>query len=316
MKLMKAVMLLAGAGLVPGTLPGAIAADDVSEEKLELAQKVVELQRTRDFLKAEWEFEKQTILEEVPANRQNAQLKTWLNVTREHMVDGKAEAMIEALAAELDEASLRSAARLIGQHGQQKWIADQLEAFPTFLARIREREEAASSVMAGQLAGTEKRNRRMAEIEPVGDSRLGAALGITPGARLNEQLDNPFSSTMRVPVTDRAIAEFFPDMSVELFPGQGVAHVISVNGTRAYPDESSCEAARGKLTGELSVYFPDTEATDCGTKRFLDADRKVRMRAYCREQDLGAASILNLQITHIPSQDAAYSALDADTAPE
>lgn len=312
MRLVKIAMVLVGVSLVSWGMSPSQGSEDVSEDKMKLAREVVELQRTRDFFMAQWESEKRAMLENVPAENRNAQMKTWMNVMRDHVVDGQTEEWVRALASELNKANLQSAARFLRQPDYQKWVADQLEAHPVFLENMRSRQEAATSVMADEIGNFDKRKRRIAEVEPVGDSRLGAALGMTPGAQLDAHLNNPYSKMIQVPVANGSIADIVPDMSVELFPAADGARVVSLRGTRAYADQSACEAAQGRLTGELRVYFPETDVTDCGTKRFLDADREVRMHATCREQDIGDAMILSLQITHVPTQNAAYGAMESD----
>lgn len=317
MKRIRAVMLLAGAGLVSGTLPVAIAADDVSKEKMELAREVVELQRMREFFQLDWEAQKRTMLDSVPRENRNAQMKAWMSILRQQIVDGQTEAWVDAIAAEMDAASLRAAANVLESSGVQAWIANQLDAYPAFLEDRNERQKSAASVLADEVGGFDRRRKRMAEISPVGESRLGKALGLAPGARVDAAASKPYSMTYRFPVADGAIADVLPDLSAELFPGsKESAHVISISSSRAYASQSACEAARGKLIGLLSVHFPETDVSDCGTRTQLNAERTVQMRTRCQAQDTGSSVLLEIDITHLPTMEAAYGNMDAEPMPD
>ena len=273
----------------------------------ELAERVVELDGTRQFLQREWEWQMQSVDESAMEEMKSMMPEGYMDVMRGEYIDGRTEEWTNALAANLEPARLRAAVTLLESSAYREWLDAQLSAYGDFLEGLMTRSQATGEVMAEQMQGSpgDGESNALSSVEPVNNSAMAAALGFVPGAELEGEFGERYydSAVRRAP---GIIGEVFDDLSAKLTPTQGTARVESVSAQRAFATKAACERARETVLSRLRSHFPETETTDCGTEKYLTSDGDTTLTLRCQSQAAVDDVLLTMNATHQPTQDAAF----------
>lgn len=297
--------------------PGVLASKTEDEAKIDLAERLVELQRLESFFQAEWDLQMQQMeeaMEELPEGQIDIP-EGYLEAMRQQQVEGQVSDWVEAWATAFDERRLVELVDYLERPESRDWVAARLEAYPHFLEALSTRAQAMVDVFQEDFSsqsevatGTEPEPAAsLSDIAPVVDSELEKLFEFAPGSRIEGSLDTPHFTNLRVPATDTLISDVFPDLEIQLVSdGEAAARVAQVSGQRAFSDAESCKSTRDALEESLAGYFPDSEETDCGHVRYMAAGGDIRMTLYCTSQKVVGASRLRLQVSHKPTEDSAY----------
>lgn len=309
-------------------IPGVVPASQADSERMALAEQIATLQGIRDFYQAEWDHQRELMMEYLPEGMDMSVVDDMMGIAGDQMVDGRTEEWVQALAESMEPARLRDVARTLDSPEYQAWVSEQLAFFPAFLRGVAERMEATSEVLVEDFEDMEfsfydedsdsGRETESLDFEAVEDSPLTAVFQVAPGARVEKKLPNPFMNVYRVPATHTALAKVFPDYEVQLVADGDQARVSNISAERGYDSQAGCEADRQRLESALAGYFTDSEVGSCGHIRHLSAGGDTRMSLHCREQSVFGGALLRLSVTHQPTERAAFSSfmvVEEDTAP-
>lgn len=330
-------------GLSPGA-SSAAGADEPSAEALELAERIVALQRMRDFLTIEWEEQMNWVDSETGPNDFGVPDDV-MQLFREQMIEAPAKEWARVLARSVEVPELAGIVRLLERPAYQDWTELQLELHPELIVGMMEQAVATGEVLteefnsdAAEFGATEQESAQTADtdfaessvstesgksiesieaIQPIVDSPLSRAFEYVPGTRVDANLeDQGFSQMVRLPVDSGPLAVAFDDYFVNLLPDDGAARVVSISAERAFPSESACEAKRRQLESSLAVLFDQSEETDCGFLRYLAHGGDTSMSVHCTERSvLGEQVELSFRISHEPTENARFAHLRAITRP-
>ena len=291
------------------------AAEGIDEARMELAERIAELDGSREFLRIEWEVLMEQMERNMPEGADYGMTDEMMEIARQEHTEGQVTEWVTALAATHDEGRLRQIIRHLEQPTSRSWVEDQLATYRPFLEGMMMRSQAVGEVMMEEMESTEggapDAAGRLADLPPVTDNRLAGAFGVVPGARIEAEIENTFNHAS-IPASNHSVRQIFSDLDVQLYSdGTGAARVGTISATRSYDDADACDAARQRLESALTGYFSHTETTDCGTTRHYSADGETRMSLTCRDANLLGASVLRLNVNHEPTEEAGFGAMMA-----
>jgi hypothetical protein len=303
-------------------------AQDSDDQRLALAQRIVELQRLQEFHEQEWEFQLEAMREYMPDGMELEDFMPahMLEVMREQQVDGQIEEWVNVLADSLDASRLAEIAGVLESPAYQNWQDEQLRLHPDYLTRLSERMHAVGEVMVEEMSDDafefdfpEPEHPTLDDVPPIEDEALAALFGVAPGSRVEHKLDSSFGQSVRVPASHATLRSQFSDLEVRLVPDGEHARVGSISAQRSFNDEDACESARDALDASLADHFDDTRTNDCGHQQHLSANGDIRLTIRCREPNALGGVTLSLSVSHQPTRDAQFSAMrawaDADEEP-
>lgn len=274
---------------------------------LELAERIVELQRVREFNAAEWDAQMNWMKSQSGDSDEMDAAQPIMDVLREQQVEMPAEEWARVLANSFDSGQLAAIVSLLEQPELQAWTAKQLEIYPDFANAVIQHSMAAGEVLAEEMMGTLGEENAL-EFDPVVNSPLASVFEHVPGSRVDARLEHGMFQEIRIPVLGGALAAAFDDYALSLVPDGGEARVASISAQRAFPTMAGCEGKRLQLERSLAGLFEDSRETDCGFIRHLSAGGDTRMTLQCSERTLlGNHALLSLEITHEPTQKAMFS---------
>lgn len=290
--------------MLAGTTPQAAAQ---ASSALELAERIVELQRFREFYTAEWDAQMNWMKSESGDAAGMDAAQPFMDVLREQQIEMPAQEWARVLANSFDSGQLAAIVSLLEQPEFQAWTAKQLEIYPDFASGVMEQSMAAGEVLVEEMMSTMGEEKAL-DFDPVVNSRLASVFEYVPGSRVDARLEHGIFQEVRIPVLGGALAAAFDDYALQLVPDGGEARVASISAQRAFPTMAGCEAKRTQLERSLVGLFDDSRESDCGFIRHLSAGGDTTMTLQCSERTLlGNHALLSLDITHEPTQEAMFS---------
>lgn len=288
--------------ILPDASPAGPGAGD---RNLALAERVVDLQRIRDFNQAEWDYFMRVMRDEMPQGWEADMPAKYLDLMREAQVDGPTGAWTDALAESLSATRLQEVIGFLERPDAQAWIADQLAVYPHYLDMTLAHVQALGEGMAGGIVDSPEASEpaiRLSDVVAVTASPLGDVLGVIPGGRVEVSSEIRYFETVRIPANHAAVGAVFNDLEVHLYPeGEAGARIGRVSGERGYDRPEACESARTALEQGLAGYFSHADTMDCGGIRYVTSDGDTHMTLNCLDQKAFGSSRLRLSVRHDPT---------------
>jgi hypothetical protein len=325
-------------------------AEEPSAQALELAERIVALQRMREFMTIEWQEQMNWFNPDTGPDDFGVP-EEFIQLAREQTIEAPAQEWANVLARSLEVPRLAGIVRLLERPAYQDWMELQLELHPEFIVGMMEEAVATGEVLVEefnndppapgatereptQSSGTDSagsgvsiessvsiRSREsiasIEAIEPIVESPLSRAFEYVPGSRVDANLEGQrLFEKVRLPVDGGPLAVAFDDYFVNLLPDGDAARVVSISAERAFSSESACEAKRRQLESSLAVLFDRSEETDCGFLRYLAHGGDTTMSLHCTDRSvLGEQVELSFGIRHEPTENARFAHLMATTRP-